>query len=394
MLRSYMWAVGVVGVETVAALVPVRRPRVLAALGFMLGYLLNELPVVAAAWVLGWTLLAAIGGDLGSTSGLAVLGLAGLTMGGLAVVARRGLSAGPAMATALERDLPAAPSTAGHARPGIGRWPSRRSMVRVLLAPVPVRAAGTRRISNLRYGDAGRRNRLDLVRPREPTASAPVFIHFHGGHFRTGGTSRDARPLLHRLARDGWLCVSATYRLGRDGRFPNALVDAKQVVAWVRRHAAEYGADASTVVVAGSSAGAHLASMVALTPDQPTSQPGFEQEDVSVSAAVCLYGYYGPRDPDHALPSTPSAHVGPDAPPFLVVHGDNDTLVPPSSASAFVDVLRETSRNPVVHARLPGAHHSFDVVHSLRFEHVIDGIGQFLARTVTAHVTVDQGSGR
>ncbi len=49
-----------------------------------------------------------------------------------------------------------------------------------------------------------------------------MFVHFHGGHFQIGGKSREARPLLNSLASQGWVCVSATYRLGRVGRFPNA----------------------------------------------------------------------------------------------------------------------------------------------------------------------------
>ena len=370
MPRSYLWAVVVVAVETLAALVPLRRPRPLASLSFALGYLINELPFVALAWVLGSTLLALGRGDLGSPGGLAVLGLAVVTTGGLVVVARRGLRAGPAVAHALHRDL--------------GRDlgpPRRRSLARILLAPVPLWRHDVQRIANLAYGDAGRRNRLDLYRRRSPAPATgrPVLIHFHGGHFRTGGKSREARPLLHRLASQGWLCVSANYRLGRAGRFPHSLVDAKRVIAWVREHAAEHGADPSVVVVAGSSSGAHLASMAALTPNEPAFQPGFASADTSVSAAVCLYGYYGSRGDAGPLASSPLAYVRPDAPPFFIAHGDNDTLIPASSAAAFADALRRTSTSPVVSPQLPGAQHSFDLVHSLRFEHVVDGIAAFAA---------------
>jgi acetyl esterase/lipase len=218
-----------------------------------------------------------------------------------------------------------------------------------------------------------------VYRRRGQPADGPVLIHFHGGHFRGGRKSWEARPLLHRLARQGWICVSANYRLRQEGRFPNSLVDAKRVVAWARENAAGYGADPGAIVVAGSSAGAHLASMAALTPNDPTFQPGFEDADTSVAAAVCLYGYYGPRDASGAVPSSPVAYVDASAPPFFLAHGDHDTIVPVDQARAFAETLRAHSTNPVVYAELPGAQHGFDLFHSLRCEAVVDGIEAFSA---------------
>ena len=87
---GYLWAVAIVAVYTLAALRPLRRPPPLGFVSFVLAYLLNELPFVAFAWLLAWTLVALVQGDLDSTGGLAVLGLAVLTAFGLAEVARRG----------------------------------------------------------------------------------------------------------------------------------------------------------------------------------------------------------------------------------------------------------------------------------------------------------------
>ena len=119
--------------------------------------------------------------------------------------------------------------------------------------------------------------------------------------------------------------------------------------------------------------------MAALTANDPVFQPGFEHADTSVSAAVCLYGFYGNRDLAGPLPSSPRAYVRRDAPPFFVAHGDNDTFIPAARAESFVDALRSVSMNPVVYAQLPGAQHSFDLLHSVRFQHVIDGIEAFTA---------------
>ena len=206
-----------------------------------------------------------------------------------------------------------------------------------------------------------------------------------------GGKNREARALFHRLAGQGWVCLSAEYRLRRDGHFPASLIDAKRVIAWVRRHAAEYGADPSLVVVAGSSAGAHLASMAALTPNDPAFQPGFESHDTSVSGVICLYGYYGERGVQGALPSSPRSYIHRDAPPFFLAHGDNDTLVPVASAASFADALRTASLSPVIYAALPGAQHTFDLLRSIRLEHVLDGIETFTTWIRTHH---DAGIGR
>jgi len=301
-----------------------------------------------------------------------------LTAGALAVIARRALTAGPAVAHALDRELGTG-SRPATARLASGRLPSWRALARIVFAPLPLWPRHVQRIANIRYGDAGRHNRLDLYRHRSAPAGAPVLIHFHGGGFRIGAKSRDALPLLHRLASQGWVCISASYRLGRAGQFPHSLTDAKKVIAWVRQHGAAYGADPSVLIVAGSSSGAHLAAMAALTPGDPAFQPGFEQADTSVSAAVCLYGYYGDRETAGPRPSSPRAYARADSPPFLVAHGASDPLLPASSAASFADTLRKVSASPVVYAQLPAAEHSFDLFHSIRFEQLIDGIQTFTA---------------
>jgi Prolyl oligopeptidase family len=116
-----------------------------------------------------------------------------------------------------------------------------------------------------------------------------------------------------------------------------------------------------------------------LTPNDPVFQPGFEHADTSVTASVSLYGFYGSPGTDWPRPSSPMAYVRADAPPFFVTHGDLDTVVVVEDARRFVAELRSTSANPVVYVELPGAHHSFDLFHSIRFETVVDGIEGFTA---------------
>ena len=74
-----------------------------------------------------------------------------------------------------------------------------------------------------------------------------------------------------------------------------------------------------------------------------------------------------------------------DAPPFFVVHGDQDTYTPAEGARALVEHLRAVSSSPVLYAELPGAQHSFDLFHSVRFETVIDAIEAFAAWVRSQH---------
>ncbi|MCC5033882.1 alpha/beta hydrolase [Streptomyces sp. WAC 00631] len=208
-----------------------------------------------------------------------------------------------------------------------------------------------------------------------------MLIHLHGGGYRQGRKNTQALPLLYRLASRGWVCVSANYRLRPAARHPDHLVDLKQVIAWVRAHGPGYGADPSRLVVAGSSAGGHMAALAALTPNDPVFQPGFEEADTAVTAAVCLNGYFGPYY-GHGAASSPAAHVRADAPPFLIVHGDRDTVVPATEARRFAGTLRAASAASVVHAELPGAQHAFDLFPSARFEAVVDAVEVFADRVL------------
>ncbi|MGH2896131.1 MAG: alpha/beta hydrolase [Solirubrobacteraceae bacterium] len=377
MPTGYLTAVVIVALYTVLVLRAPRRPAGLARATFLMTHWVSEYPFIALAALAVSTVLVLAQGDLTSAGGWVLLGVAAATALGLLDVVRRASSAGRVIETALADRF----NDAWRAGDGGGAGPRPLSSLRVLrdvLAPFPVRPRGVRRISNVAYGDAGKRNLMDLYRPRDaPAEPGPVLIHFHGGHFQIGRKSREARPLLYRLASEGWLCISANYRLRAAGRFPNSLIDAKSVIAWARAHAFEHGADPSLIVVAGGSAGGHLASMAALTPNDPAFQPAGADVDTTVGAAICLYGYYGPRT-SGAPPSSPQDYITREAPPFLVAAGDNDNQIDVSHADQFVERLRSVSAAPVVYFRLPGAQHSFDLFRSLRFDQVVDGIVAFL----------------
>jgi len=366
-------ACGVLG-----ALAPPRRPFILGVLSFVAGFALNELPFIAAAWLVASTLLALDQTGRGSPVGVAAAVVAVLAMPGLVLIVRRALLTGPALERALTDGL-----GAGWRR-DVGAARSGRRVIsgRVLFAPFWMRRPGVTRIANLRYGDAGRKNLLDVYHGRPGTAKKPVLIHLHGGAPVTGRKNRESLPLLYRLASQGWVCISANYRLRPAVTFPDHLIDAKKVIAWAREHARDYGADPSVVLVAGSSSGGQLAALAALTGNDPRYQPGFEHADTSVNAAICLHGYYGQPGSGETDPFSPLAYSGAGAPPLFIAHGDRDSLIPVETARLFAERMRAGSAAPVVYAELPGAQHGFDRFHSIRFERLVDAMQDFAAWVV------------
>ncbi len=377
---GYVVAVGVAAVVTAAALAPVPRSWRLGQACWRLGMQANEVPFVIAAWLLVATALAAAQGQVSTTGGLVGLGVAVLTMAGLAVVTERALRARAIAERAIADGMRSAELTGSilH-RPRARR---RRPWAQLLFKPLAVRRSDVVRRANIAYGPAGRSNLLDVYLPRSGVTTGPCLVYFHGGAYRTGRKNREARALIYRLASQGWVCVSANYRLADTARYPAPLVDAKRVISWMREQAPSYGADPSSIVVAGSSAGAHLAAMSALTPNQADLQPGFESASTEVAAAMCLYGFYGAptwieREPG-AL-SAPLEQLDGHAPPMFLAHGTHDVFVSVAAVREFVRRFRTAApHRPLVYLELPGAQHTFDLYHSIRFDAVLGAIDAFV----------------
>lgn len=384
---GYLATVILVGWCTLFALAPPQPSHSSPSnLSFWFSFLVNEVPFLAFWGLLASTLIAFSQGDIASPGSWVTVGLALLTMGGLVIIFKRGLQAKPVIEQALDEAL----GSEWHAKqnPETTDPLQRRLPIgRILFAPFFVHRSDVERVANIPYGDAGKRNLLDIYRHRSRPSNCPVMIYLHGGAFRSGRKNREARPLLYRLARQGWLCISANYRLIPPAQFPDQLIDLKRVIAWVREKGYRYGADPDTVLVSGSSAGGHLASMAALTQNDPEFQPEFEEVNTSVAAAVSIYGYYGSASSESRCPSSPMSYVHSGAPPFFVAHGDKDTIVIVEDARKFVRKLDSTSANPVVYAELPGAQHSFDLFHSPRFDSVVNGIEAFTNWVITIQDT-------
>ncbi|MFI0018528.1 alpha/beta hydrolase [Streptomyces griseus] len=381
MPMGYVASTAVLTWCTFFAVVAPRRPRPLASMSFWFGLGINEVPFMGLYLLVGSTVLAAAEGDLRSPGAKVTAAVAAVAAAGLAVSAWRGVRTDRVVGAALRQGLGA--DWREQVRVPLRRH---RPWARILLLPALMWRRDVERIPDLRYGPAGRRNLLDVYRHRGAPRGGPVLVYFHGGHFTGGAKNREARPLLYRLASQGWVCVSANYRLRPETSFPGHQIDAKKVIAWAREHAADHGGDPSKLFVAGSSAGSNLAGLCAFTQNDPRFQPGFESADTSVTAAICLYGYYGhyfgDRPDEEPSPNQPQGYLRSGAPPVLVVHGAKDALATVEAARNFVGRLRRISDDTVVYAELPGAQHSFDVFHSPRFEAVVDGVEAFAARVL------------
>ncbi|HUC27370.1 MAG TPA: alpha/beta hydrolase [Streptosporangiaceae bacterium] len=370
---------------TLLALAPPRTTMTLGLVSFLFGFVLNELPFVAFYYLLVSTIVALGPRGIDSSAAWATVGLTALTTAGLVTVAWRGLRTRAAIDHALTEGLGAGWSTTIDAQ--MSRQLRRTlPLARIVFAPFVYRRRDVERIANVSYGNAGRKNMLDIYRHRSHPAGSPVLVHLHGGGLFMGRKNREALPLLYQFASHGWLCISANYRLRPAATFPDHLIDVKKVICWVREHGHLYGGSAAPVFVAGSSSGGQLAALAALTPNEPAYQPGFESADTSVSAVICLHSYYGAGTGDGS-PSAPLAYHGTDAPPFFVVHGDRDSLIPVKMARLFAERLQTASPNPVVYAELPGGQHGFDRFHSLRFDSVVNGIEAFAAWVRSCEMT-------
>ena len=160
----------------------------------------------------------------------------------------------------------------------------------------------------------------------------------------TGNKRGQAHPLMSHLAELGWVCVAINYRLSPRSTWPDHIVDVKRAIAWTKEHIADYGGDPDWIAITGGSAGGHLSSLAALTPNDPRFQPGFEDADTRVQAAVPFYGVYDFTRSDGSIHplmvpmvakqvfklsrneieepfrnASPIAHIHQDAPPFFVL---------------------------------------------------------------------------
>jgi alpha-L-fucosidase 2 len=209
---------------------------------------------------------------------------------------------------------------------------------------------------NIEYGQAGGVSLLlDASVPKAP-GPHPGIIIVHGGGWVRGDRRVDVQPLFRPLEDAGFAWFSISYRLAKDATQIGAGVqDVKQAVRYVREHAAEFDVDPDRIALVGESAGAQLASMAALS------------SDCSVRAVVAFYSpsdlvslakesRYVPESIRRQISGTPWEalvlaglqqlspinHVRAGMPPFLLIHGTSDSLVPFDQSERMCSAIRGT----------------------------------------------------
>lgn len=280
------------------------------------------------------------------------------------------------------------------------------------LRPMHFDKSGINYTKNIAYADSqGIRQMLDIYAPENPDeGGCPVLLQIHGGAWIAGDKTHQGLPLMHYLAKRGWVCVAMNYRLSPSVGYPTHIQDVKAAIAWIRENGQDYGMNPDFIATTGGSAGAHLASLAALTPNHNELQT--TDANTRIQACVSLFGVYdmltrfdqnpakkaftpflelqvmhSPRDGDQQPwhNYSPMSQLSDDAPPFFIMHGTRDSVIPISEARAFNKAFQEHSNAPLVYAELEGADHAFEMLHSPRTEYAINAIHLFLEWCLAQH---------
>lgn len=380
-----------------------RRLHFFVLVYHLAAWLCGELALIHLLWQIILTGVLAFGGVLGDSLAQTGLGIFSISWVGLVYLHLRAMDTHHILRRALRRGL---------GEDYRSTLPLERQRVladdlvtREWMKPFAFRREGVRVHSHISYSDAGKRNLLDIYHPREPREGGyPVLLQVHGGAWMVGEKEQQALPLMYHLAQRGWMCVSINYRLSPRAAFPAHIIDVKKAIVWVRQHIAEYGGNPDFIAITGGSAGGHLSSLAALTPNLRDWQPGCEEVDTTLQAAVPFYGVYDfldryqvrsdmsmepmlasrvmqcTREENYSLwdMASPLSQVRVDAPPMFVIHGTHDSMIWVEEARTFVSALQAVSRQPVVYGELPGAQHAFEMLHSVRADHTVNAVTDFL----------------
>ncbi len=380
------------------ALAPRKQPPIVFLWSFFASWITIELVwhhlvigiVLTAVLVSGGALEQPIG-----IAGLVLMGAAGILLVTIGLTTRRTVVSMHGALADLEPG------------PDAPRFPRSHVVLPFLLN----RRKGVTRRRNIEFARLGGKHlRLDVTIPSAPVPGGqtrrPAVMQIHGGGWVLGDKREQGLPLLNHMAAQGWVGFNVNYRMSPGVAMPEHLIDLKRGLAWIKEHADDYGVDPDFICVTGGSAGGHLTALMGLTVNDAAYQPGFEDADTSVAAAVPFYGIYDFTDagafgsnpeiftkflepivmqafladePERFRDASPLHHLRTDAPPFFVIHGDKDTLAPVEDARTFVERLREVSEEPVLYAEMQGAQHAFEVFPSVRTAKVIEGVERFLS---------------
>ena len=282
-----------------------------------------------------------------------------------------------------------------HCRPGRGRWVL--VVMTVVMGAVASMVQGGQPgpdlskmtvLRDVEYVPGGHeRQKLDLYLPKEADSSGkrPLIVWIHGGAWLGG--SKDRPPAL-RFVGKGYAVASINYRLSQHAIFPAQIEDCKAAIRWLRANAGKHGYDPNRIGVWGASAGGHLVALLGTTGDVKEFEAGPNTGVSSQVQAVC--DFFGPTDftKMSSFPSTmkhdaadspeskliggpiqenkdkvqranPITYVTKDDPPFLIVHGDKDPLVPHNQSEILCEALKKAGVGTTLYTVQGGGHGGF-----------------------------------
>jgi acetyl esterase/lipase len=246
---------------------------------------------------------------------------------------------------------------------------------------------GVRVLKDLEYGRASNRAmRLDLYLPEQGQKPLPLIIWIHGGAWM-GGSKDGPSPAL-RFTASGYAVAQVGYRLSQEAVFPAQIHDCKAAVRWLRANARKYDLNPDRFVAWGASAGGHLVALLG-TSGGVAELEGSVNDLKESSRVQAVVDWFGPTDflhigdapsdiahnapdspeskliggpilenKDKATKASPITYVSKDAPPFLIMHGDQDRTVPFSQSELLYEALKKAGVNATL-VPVKGAGHGF-----------------------------------
>lgn len=207
---------------------------------------------------------------------------------------------------------------------------------------------------------------LDLFFPKSSDPKPrPVAVNFHGGGWTYGAKWNGTGWLAaSELLQRGYVFVSVNYRLAPRNKFPAQIEDAKCAIRFLRAHARQYNLDPERIAAVGNSAGGHLAALLGTAKESAgfDRSGGWTNESSRVQAVVDMFGpadllygvqhnetwsllaseVFGSKTSEEILRrASPVNYVAPDDPPFLLLHGERDSLVPLVQSELLAAALRK-----------------------------------------------------
>jgi acetyl esterase/lipase len=240
---------------------------------------------------------------------------------------------------------------------------------RPIVAPT-LRTDGGRTYAGITYAEIQGYRPLDLDLYVPPGQPRPVVVWIHGGAFWAG----DRRYLpwtyptdfFDRVVAAGLAVATVDYRLSSEATFPAPLDDVVAAIEFLRHNTTALGIDGSRIGTWGESAGGALAALSALRADTAAAVPWYPVTDLMVlrpdaeeTPEARLLGAPPARVPELARQASAAAQARADAPPFLIVHGEADTVLPVDQAHRLHRTLRTAGARSTL-VTVPGADHCFD----------------------------------